>query len=226
MISRGGQSNVLLSATEEKANVCSNKKERVSSGHRHQQARSFPALCLLSYRKSTSQERIITMSDQHIAHESQAPIWREGASFHEAEIGTTMTARPTRLRQTLRFLLHFGEMVLAMMVGMAIFAVVNSMILIPSGFVYLSASVYPQAYALVMAVSMTVAMVAWMSIRKHPRRLSAEMAGAMLVPTVLLIAICWIAHLPSDVLLTGTHVLMLPAMLAVMLYRWRDYTGH
>ncbi|HYU71938.1 MAG TPA: hypothetical protein VEL31_04575 [Ktedonobacteraceae bacterium] len=166
------------------------------------------------------------MSDQQFAQESQSPTWREGTSFHEAEIGTTMTARPTRLRQTLRFLLHFGEMVLAMLVGMAVFAVVNSAILIPTGFVYLSARVYPQAYALAMAVAMTVAMVAWMRIRKHPRRLSAEMAGAMLVPTVLLIAICSIAHLPSTVLLTGTHILMLPAMLAVMLYRWRDYAGH
>jgi hypothetical protein len=166
------------------------------------------------------------MSDQQVAHESQNPVWREGTPFHEAEIGTTMTARPTRLRQTLRFLLHFAEMVLAMMVGMAVFAVVNSMILIPRGFVYLSASMYAQAYAMAMAVSMTVAMVAWMLIRKHPWRLSAEMAGAMLVPTVLLIAICWIAHLPSEVLLTGTHILMLPAMLAVMLYRWHDYAGH
>ena len=166
------------------------------------------------------------MSDQQVAHESQSSAWPEGTSFHEAEIGTTMTARLTRLRQTLRFLLHFAEMVLAMMVGMAVFAVVNSMILIPRGFFYLSASVYPQAYTLAMAVSMSVAMVAWMLIRKHPWHLSAEMAGAMLVPTILLIVICWIAHLPSDVLLTGTHVLMLPAMLAVMLYRWRDYAGH
>ena len=166
------------------------------------------------------------MSDQQVAQESQNPAWREGTSFNEAEIGTTMTARTARLRQTLRFLRHFGEMVLAMLVGMAVFAVVNSMILIPSGFVYLSASVYPQAYALAMAASMTVAMVAWMRIRQHPWRLSSEMAGVMLVPTVLLIAICWIAHLPNEVLLTGTHILMLPAMLAVMLYRWRDYAGH
>ncbi len=166
------------------------------------------------------------MSDQQYAQESQVSTWREGTSLPEEVIGTTMTVRPTRLRQTLRFLLHFVEMVLAMLVGMAVFAVVNSMILIPMGFVYLSASVYPQTYALAMAASMTVAMVAWMSIRKHPRQLSAEMAGAMLVPTVLLIAICWIAHLPSEVLLTGTHILMLPAMLAVMLYRWRDYAGH
>lgn len=166
------------------------------------------------------------MSDQQIAQESQAPAWREETLLSEAEIGTTMTARPTRSRQTLRFLLHFGEMVLAMMVGMAVFGVVNSMILIPRGFVYLSASLYPQAYALAMAVSMTVAMVAWMHIRKHPWRLSAEMAGAMLVPTVLLMAICFIGHLPSSVLLTGTHILMVPAMLAVMIYRWRDYAGH
>ena len=166
------------------------------------------------------------MSDQHIAHESQAPPWQEGTSLPEAQIGTTITMRPTRFRQTLRFLLHFGEMVLAMMVGMAVFAVVNSAILIPLGFVYLSARLYPEAYALAMAGAMTVTMVAWMSIRRHPWRLSAEMAGAMLVPIVLLIAICSIGHLPSTVLLTGTHLLMLPAMLAVMLYRWRDYAGH
>jgi hypothetical protein len=166
------------------------------------------------------------MSDQQIAHESQAPPWQEGTSLPEAEIGTTIAMRPTRLRQTLRFLLHFGEMVLAMMVGMGVFAVVNSAILIPMGFVYLSARVYPEAYALAMAGAMTVTMVAWMCIRRHPWRLSAEMAGAMIVPTVLLIVICSIAHLPSTVLLTGTHILMLPAMLAVMLYRWRDYAGH
>ena len=165
------------------------------------------------------------MSDQQIAHESQASPWQEGTSLPEAEIDTTMAVRPTRVRQTFCFLLHFGEMVLAMMVGMGVFAVVNSAILIPMGFVYLSASVFPQAYALAMAVSMTVAMVAWMCIRKHPWRLSAEMAGAMLVPTVLLIVICSIGHLPSTVLLTGTHILMVPAMLAVMLYRWRDYAG-
>jgi len=52
------------------------------------------------------------------------------------------------------------------------------------------------------------------------------MAGAMLVPTALLIAVCSLGHLPSSVLLTGTHILMVPAMLGAMLFRWRDYTGH
>jgi hypothetical protein len=142
----------------------------------------------------------------------------------EGKISTTITAKPTRGRQTLRFLRHFGEMVIAMLLGMGVFALVNDAILIPMGFAYLSARFSPEAYALAMAVSMSVPMVAWMRIRKHAWRLSMEMAAAMIVPIVLLIAVCSIAHLPSTVLLTGTHILMLPAMLAVMLYRWRDYT--
>jgi hypothetical protein len=144
----------------------------------------------------------------------------------EGKISTMITAKPSRGRQTLRFLRHFGEMVLAMLLGMGVFALVNDAILIPLGFPYLSARFSPEAFSLAMAVSMTVPMVAWMRIRKHAWRLSAEMAGAMLVPIVLLIAVCSIGHLPSTVLLTGTHIIMLPAMLAVMLYRWRDYTCH
>jgi flagellar biosynthetic protein FliP len=77
-----------------------------------------------------------------------------------------------------------------------------------------------------MAVAMTVPMVAWMRIRKHTWRLNVEMAGAMIVPTVLLIGVCELGLLPRTSLMLGTHILMVPAMLAVMLYRWRDYTYH
>jgi hypothetical protein len=142
------------------------------------------------------------------------------------QMSTTSTSHPSRGRQILRFLRHFGEMVLAMLLGMGVFGVVNSAILIPMGFVYLSASLFPEAYAASMAVSMTIPMVAWMRIRKHAWRLSAEMAGAMIVPSVLLIAICLIGLLPHTVVVPGTHLLMLPAMLGAMLYRWRDYTCH
>ena len=145
---------------------------------------------------------------------------------NEGTISTTITAQPTRIRQTLRFLQHFGEMVLAMLLGMGVFALVNGLILIPLGFPYLSARLFPYTYAAAMAVAMTVPMVAWMRIRKHTWRLSVEMAGAMLVPTVLLIAVCSLGHLPRTVLITGVHILMVPTMLAAMLYRWRDYTRH
>ena len=165
-----------------------------------------------------------TMSGQPVAYDDQIRAGRVGPSFHEAAIGTTITSQPSRGRQTLRFLRHFGEMVLAMLLGMAVFDVVNGVILVPMGFAYLSDS--PEASALAMAVAMTVPMVAWMRIRKHTWRLNAEMAGAMIVPTVLLIAVCALGLLPRTSLMLGTHLLMLPAMLAVMLARWRDYTCH
>ena len=98
------------------------------------------------------------------------------ATDKEGKRSTTMTPNPTPVRQTLRFLRHFGEMVLAMLLGMAVFDVVNSAILIPMGFAYLSAG-FPEASALAMAASMSVPMVAWMRLRKHAWRLTAEMAG-------------------------------------------------
>ena len=59
-----------------------------------------------------------TLSDQQVAHNSQAPVGRAGTSFHEAGIGTTIPSQPSRSRQILRFLRHFGEMILAMLLGM------------------------------------------------------------------------------------------------------------
>jgi hypothetical protein len=52
------------------------------------------------------------------------------------------------------------------------------------------------------------------------------MAGAMIVPTALLIAVCLIGLLPHTVVIPATHILMVPAMLGAMLYRWRDYAYH
>ena len=180
--------------------------------------------------RGTSQERVKmmsetkTLSNPQVAHDGQTEAWRAVPSFHEAEIGTTIPSPPSRGRQTLRFLRHFGEMVLAMLLGMVAFDMVNGAILSPMGFAYLSSSLEVSAAS--MAVAMTVPMVAWMRIRKHTWRLNAEMAGAMIVPTVLLIVASSLGLLPPTSLMLGTHILMVPAMLAVMLYRWRDYTCH
>jgi hypothetical protein len=174
----------------------------------------------------------MSIQDQHMTNTTiTSPPQQEvqgevGFPPRARKMSTTSTAKPTRVRQTLRFLRHFGEMVLAMMLGMGVFGVVNSTILIPMGFAYLSARLFPEVYAASMAVSMTVPMVAWMRIRKHAWRLSAEMAGAMIIPTALLIVVCSIGLLPHTVVIPGTHILMVPAMLGVMLYRWRDYACH
>ncbi len=154
-----------------------------------------------------------TLSNLHVAQDGHTT----GPSFHEAAISTMISSHPSRGRQTLRFLRHFGEMLLAMLLGMAVFYVGTGTIIIP---------MRSEVSALAMAVAMTVPMVVWMRIRKHSWRLTAEMAGAMIVPTFSLIGGSWLGLLPSTSVMLGTHLLMVPAMLAVMLYRWRDYTCH
>lgn len=69
-------------------------------------------------------------------------------SIRDKQLTNTMitTAKPTHVRQTLRFLMHFGEMVLAMLLGMGVFALVDNAILIPLGFPYLSSRFSPEAY--------------------------------------------------------------------------------
>jgi len=99
------------------------------------------------------------LSDQQVAHNSQAPAERAGTLFHEAAIGTTTPSHPSRGRQILRFVRHFGEMLLAMVLGMVALGVVNGLILVPLGFTYLSnASV--EVSTLAMVAAMTVPMVA------------------------------------------------------------------
>src|SRR5207249_3206190 len=152
--------------------------------------------------------------DQHVVHTGQAPAGQAGTLFHEAAIGTTVSSHPSRGKQVLRFLRHFGEMLLAMALGMVALSVVNGLILVPLGFTYLSdASV--EVSTLTMVAAMTIPMVAWMRIRKHSWRLNAEMAASMIVPTLVLIAACSLGLLPRMSLMLGAHVLMVPAMLGV-----------
>jgi hypothetical protein len=156
-----------------------------------------------------------TLANPHAAHAAQH------AAGHTV---AAVPAAPSRGTQTLRFLRHFGEMVVAMLLGMVAFAGLNGALLMPLGLGALFDA--PEAGALAMAGAMTLPMVAWMRIRGHIWRLTVEMAAAMIVPTVLLIALSALGLLPRMSLMLGTHLLMLPAMLAVMLPRWRDYTCH
>lgn len=156
------------------------------------------------------------MSDQHIVHDA-TPVEQNSTSLYGGESSTTIPSQPSRGRQILRFLRHFGEMMLTMLLGMAAFDVISGV---------LPVTLSPEISTLGMAGAMTVPMVAWMAIRKHAWWLNVEMAGAMIVPTLLLIAASTLGLLPRTSLMMGTHLLMVPAMLAVMLYRWRDYTCH
>lgn len=110
------------------------------------------------------------------------------------------------------FLGHAGQMIVAMMLGMGLFA------LLP-----LRSRDNPELFALGMAVSMAIPMVAWMHVRGHSRPASVEMAAAMIVPVVALLPLLWLGVLSGRMLVGLEHVLMLPSMLAAMLYRRHEY---
>ena len=135
--------------------------------------------------------------------------------------GSTHLAHHTSRRGLAPFLGHFAEMIVAMMVGMMLFGMplraLQGVLLGPS-----SVGV-PELRAVGMAVSMSVSMVAWMLYRGHSWRASAEMAAAMIVPTVALFPFLWVGIISGGALFGLEHGLMLPSMLAVMYYRRSEY---
>jgi flagellar biosynthetic protein FliP len=68
-----------------------------------------------------------------------------------------------------------------------------------------------------MATSMTLGMSIWMAIRRHSWRFILEMGAAMYLSFVVLFPTYWAGLLSGDGLLVVGHVVMLPAMAAVIL---------
>jgi hypothetical protein len=124
---------------------------------------------------------------------------------------------------TAHFIRHYLEMVIAMLLGMAVLGIPGFMALEAAGVDTEAAGVLLWG----MAVSMTVPMVAWMRHRGHGWAPAWEMTAAMFVPSFAAIALLWAGiveggHTPMMI----QHVAMFPAMLAVMLLRRSEYTGH
>ncbi|GAA3870136.1 hypothetical protein GCM10022243_39430 [Saccharothrix violaceirubra] len=82
----------------------------------------------------------------------------------------------------------------------------------------------PDVVALVTATDMTVAMALWMRYRGHPWPRVVEMGAAMFLPYLVLLVPHWLGVLDGEHVLTGGHVLMLPAMVAAMLVHREEYT--
>lgn len=124
-----------------------------------------------------------------------------------------------------RFLLHFLEMLVAMMVGMPIFRMLGN--LTPASSSYATAFKYGTIlFNLNMTVFMTVPMVAWMIVRRHGWRHSMEMALAMSAPVAAIIVLRLLgadASLPW--LAKAGHLAMFLGMLTAMVFRRDHYTG-
>lgn len=128
--------------------------------------------------------------------------------------------RPLVDRRVLHFLRHLGEMTLAMVIGMAALGGA-----LEGAFAVASAGTFQhvELSALAMAFSMSLPMAAWMRYRGHGWTHTLEMAGAMIVPAVVLLVGFRMDALSGPTVMSVQHAVMLPGMVAVMLFRCRDH---
>jgi hypothetical protein len=136
--------------------------------------------------------------------------------------------RPRRRRETagcvVRFVLHFAEMWIAMLVGMAVFDPVGL------GLAAQGHTSLLDPMSIESEVEMTIFMVApvvlWMRVRGWCWRDGAEMAVAMLVPwaAVLVLGHLGLSKAVPWLSMSGCIAILL-GMLVIMLYRRDHYTS-
>ncbi len=123
----------------------------------------------------------------------------------------TAPAHPVR-----HFVRLYLEMVVAMFAGMLVLGAVVAL-------VWPGLTARADVGAMVMATNMAIGMGAWMRFRGHSWRGIAEMSAAMYAPFLVLLVPFWAGAIGEHALMTWGHVLMLPAMAAVMLLRPAEY---
>jgi hypothetical protein len=138
----------------------------------------------------------------------------------------THHAIPITVRRKVRippFWRHFLEMFAAMWIGMAagdpVFLAVTGL-----SSTRQASHLYPAQSVSAMAVAMTLPMVAWMLLRGHGWRNSAEMAAAMLVPAIPFIILCSLHVLTGGTASCVYMMLSALAMLGLMAYRRDVYS--
>lgn len=119
------------------------------------------------------------------------------------------------------FVRHYVEMVVVMFAGMGVLGGLTRLGLAVTGGSLDDVS--GGLHITLMGLWMTIPMVAWMAYRGHTRAQNAEMAGSMLVPSMLAAGLTWTGVLDTGAGLALQHVVMLPAMLGVMLRRYDEY---
>ena len=135
------------------------------------------------------------------------------------------TAPGSQSRPTLRFVRHFLEMLVVMMVGMCVLGgAFGELHVLVFGTGFAAAwrdHVVLAAFA--MAFNMTAPMVIWMRYRGHRWERGGEMAAAMNLPVLPLLILYGAGVLPARAVLGLQMMLMVPTMLGAMLYRKEEY---
>ncbi len=148
----------------------------------------------------------------------------EPATVEETDTVSPETIRQAhnRLLSIWRFARHLLEMVVAMMIGMAVFGVALWVLGEPPGYANLF-----MRYGL-MGAFMAAPMVGWMRYRGHSWSDGLEMTLAMLVPMLAPVVPVELGvavpGLSEGSLMTLSHAAMIAGMVALMLYRRDRYT--
>jgi hypothetical protein len=121
------------------------------------------------------------------------------------------------------FARHYLEMVVTMIIGMMVLHPLWQLAF--RGLGDPGALHHPTVMALVMATDMSLGMGAWMRYRGHGWRSIAEMSSTMYVPFAVLLPAVWAGVIDGGTMIAAGHLLMLPAMLGLMLWRREEY-GH
>lgn len=145
-------------------------------------------------------------------------------STHTAPGAPDLAARNRRGGRR-AFTWHFVEMLLVMFIGMG---VCSGLAALAYGVAGSSLTDQPGEWRVIlMGINMTIPMVLWMTYRGHSLGRNAEMAAAMLVPSFAAAALIRAGVVEAMGGLTIQHVVMVPAMLGVMLWRYDEYAhGH
>ena len=111
---------------------------------------------------------------------------------------------------------HYLEMVVAMFAGMVALGALEAEL-------WPGLSDRTDVGVLVMATNMSIGMAAWMKVRRHSWRATAEMSASMYLPFVALLVPFWAGAVGADAVMAWGHVLMFPAMALAMVLRPHEY---
>jgi hypothetical protein len=142
------------------------------------------------------------------------------------EIDLALDEEQVKKKERRRFVRHFFEMMVVMMLGMVVLgAAFGSFHQLAFGSGYADAwRDHVGLAAFAMAFNMTVPMLLWMRYRGHSWERGGEMATAMNLPLLPAFVLYAFDAIPARGVLGMQMMLMIPAMLAAMLYRKEEYS--
>lgn len=139
------------------------------------------------------------------------------------DVQAASKVKPIRSALTRAFARHYAEMVVVMLVGMGLLAMPAQ---------WATDALWPDVdgddttlMLARMGVTMTLPMIPWMRWRGHGWRPTLEMAAAMIVPAIGVIALLEAGVMEGvGLLMTIEHVAMFAAMFVVMIARPDEYS--